>query len=103
MDATLIAADASQQSRVPRERLPQVAQISSKVKEYLTELEKENPVSKAEMVSTTDPDAVLASKAPGTALMAYYDNYVIDTSSRVILGVEASPALFHQQTVAARK
>jgi len=103
VDATLIAADASQQSRVPREQLQQVAQVSSTVKEYLSELEKENPVSKAEKVSTTDPDAVLAAKAPGTAIMAYYDNYVIDTTSRVILGMEASPALFHQQTVAARK
>jgi transposase len=103
VDATLIAADASQQSRVPRDKLQQVAQVSRTVKEYLAELENQNPVSKADMVSTTDPDAVLASKTPGTALMAYYDNYVIDTSSRVILGVEATPALFHQQTVAARK
>ena len=35
--------------------------------------------------------------------MAYFDNYLIDTSSRVILGVEATPALFHQETVAARR
>ena len=35
--------------------------------------------------------------------MAYYDNYLIDTRSRVILGVEATPALFHQEAVAARK
>jgi len=103
VDATLIAADASQQSRVARERLPQVAQVSHTVQQYLSELDEQNPVSKAEMVSTTDPDAVLAGKAPGTAIMGYYDNYVIDTASRVILGVEASPALFHQQTVAARK
>ncbi len=34
--------------------------------------------------------------------MAYYDNYLIDTTSRVILGVEATPALFHQEAVAAR-
>jgi len=103
VDATLIAADASQQSRVPRERLPQVAQVSHTVKQYLSELDQQNPVSKTERVSTTDPDAVLASKAPGTAIMGYYDNYVIDTASRVILDVEASPALFHQQTVTARK
>ena len=36
-------------------------------------------------------------------MMAYYDNYLIDTASRVILGVEATPALFHQETVAARR
>jgi len=35
--------------------------------------------------------------------MAYYENYLIDTTSRVILGVEATPALFHQEAMAARK
>jgi len=35
--------------------------------------------------------------------MAYYDNYLIDIASRVIPGVEATPALFHQETVAARR
>jgi len=35
--------------------------------------------------------------------MAYFDNYLIDTRSRVIVGVEATPALFHQETVAARR
>jgi hypothetical protein len=35
--------------------------------------------------------------------MAYYDNYLIDTASRVILEVEATPALFHQEAVAARR
>jgi hypothetical protein len=103
VDGTLVAADASRQSRVRREQLQEVAQISRTVREYLAELEEVNPVSDAEMVSTTDPDAVLATKGGGTAVMAYYDNYLIDTSSRVILGVEATPALFHQETVAARR
>jgi len=103
VDGTLVAANASRQSRVPRERLPEAAQVSQTVHEYLTELEQVNPVSAAEMVSTTDPDAILTTKDGGTAVMAYYDNYLIDTASRVILGVEATPALFHQETVAARK
>jgi hypothetical protein len=64
----------------------------------LAELEQVNPVPDAEMVSTTDPDAVWTTKGSGTARMTYYDNYLIDTSSRVILEV----ALFHQETVAAR-
>lgn len=45
------------------------------------------------MVSTTDPDTVWAKKV-GPAKMAYFDNYLIDTRSRVIVGVEATPALF---------
>ena len=103
VDGTLVTADASRQSRVLREQLPEVAQISRTVKEYLAELEEVNPVSEGEMVSTTDPDAVLATKGGGTAVMAYYDNYLIDTSGRVILGVEATPALFHQEAVAAKR
>jgi transposase len=103
VDGTLVAANASRQSRIPRERLQEAAQVSHTVQEYLTELEQVNPVSEAEMVSTTDPDAILATKGGGTAVMAYYDNYLIDTASRVILGVEATPALFHQETVAARR
>jgi hypothetical protein len=66
----------------------------------LSELEKENPVPNAELVSATDPDAVLATKGGATA-MAYYDNYLIDTASRVILEVKATPALFHQEPEAA--
>jgi len=103
VDGTLVAADASRQSRVRREQLKEAAPISQTVREFLAELEELNPVSDAEMVSTTDPDAILAPKGGGTAVMAYYDNYLIDTSSRVILGVEATPALFHQETVAARR
>ena len=64
-------------------------------------MEKENPVPHTELVSATDPDAVLATKG-GAAGMAYYDNYLIDTASRVILEVEATPALFLQEAVAAR-
>ena len=102
VDGTLVGANASRQSRVPREQLKEVAQISETVRDYLAELEQVNPVSDAAMVSTTDPDAILTTKGGGTAMMAYYDNYLIDTASRVILAVEATPALFHQETVAAR-
>jgi len=101
VDGTLVAADASQRSRVPNARLPEVAQVSRTVAEYLSELEQGNPVPNADLVSTTDPDAILATKG-GTIAMAYFDNYLIDTASRVILDVEATPALFHQETVAAR-
>jgi transposase len=103
VDGTIVGANASRQSRVPRKQLKEVAQLSRTVQEYLTDLEQVNPVSDAEMVSTTDPDAIWATKGSGTAMMAYYDNYLLDTSSRVILGVEATPALFHQETVAARR
>jgi hypothetical protein len=59
----------------------EAAQVSQTVQQYLTELEQVNPVSDAAMVSTTDPDAILTTKGGGTAVMAYYDNYLIDTAS----------------------
>ena len=91
-DGTLVVANASHQSRVPREQLKEAAQVSRTV-----------PVADAEKVSTTDPDAILTTKGGGTARMAYYDNYLVDTASRVILEVEATPALFSQEMVAAQR
>ena len=85
VDGTMVGANASRQSRVPREQLKEAAQLSRTVQEYLAELEQVNPVSDAEMISTTDPDAILTTKRSGTTMMAYYDNYLIDTASRVIL------------------
>jgi len=103
VDGTIIGANASRQSRVPREQLKEAAQVSRTVREYLAELQLVNPVSDAEMISTTDPDAIWTTKGSGTAMMAYYDNYLIDTASRVIVEVEATPALSRQEMVAARR
>jgi transposase len=110
VDGTLVGANASQQSRVPRERLVEAAKLSRTVQEYLTELERQNPVADSEgsrkklqeKVSTTDPDATWAIKS-GPAVLGYYDNYLVDTASRVILSVDATPALFSQETLAARR
>jgi len=109
VDGTLVGANASQQSRVPREKLVEAAQLSRTVQEYLSELERQNPVADSEgrtklqeKVSTTDPDATWAIKS-GPAVLGYYDNYLVDTTSRVILSVHATPALFSQETVAARR
>jgi transposase len=109
VDGTLVIANASQQSRVPRERLAEIAQVSRTVQEYLNELEKQNPVADPEerliaqeKVSTTDPDAAWAVKN-GPAMLGYYDNYLVDTTSRVILSVEPTPARFRQETLAARR
>jgi transposase len=109
VNGTLVGANASQQSRVPRERLVEAAKLSRTVQEYLTELERQNPVADSggsmklqEKVSTTDPDATWAIKS-GPAVLGYYDNYLVDTASRVILSVDATPALFSQETLAARR
>jgi transposase len=109
VDGTLVGANASNQSRVPREKLVEVAQTSRTVQEYLTELERQNPVADPEarplaqeMVSSTDPDAAWAVKS-GPATLGYYDNYLVDTTSRVILSVDATPARFRQEVLAAQR
>ena len=109
VDGTLVGANASQQSRVPKESLVEAAKHSRTVQEYLTELEREKPVADSEgsrkpqeKVSTTDPDLPRRSKV-GRRCWAIYDNYLVDTTSRVILSVQATPALFSQETLAARR
>jgi hypothetical protein len=69
VDGTIIKADASQGSRVPRAQFKEAAQVAKTAAEYLTELEQDNPVSGSEMVSTTDPDAILL----GRVLHAEHD------------------------------
>jgi transposase len=81
VDGTMVAADASQHSRIRREELRDAAQVSRTVQQYLAELEQANPVAEPALVSTTDPDALLATKGRGSVRMAYYDNYLIDTAS----------------------
>jgi transposase len=114
VDGTLVAANASPRSRVPRERLAEAARLSRTVREYLAELEQQNPVAESAesqepprstsgSVSSTDPDAAWTAAKGGPALLAYYDNYLIDTPSRVILAVEATPARFSQEAAAARR
>ena len=56
--------------------------MNHRVREYLVELERENPVEppvpQQEKVSTTDPDSTYATKG-GPARLGYYDNYLVDT------------------------
>jgi transposase len=75
VDGTLVGANASQRSRVPREQLAEAGQLSRTVQQYLTELEQQNPVPESEEpppsgpVSTTDPDAAWTA-AKGRARVA---------------------------------
>ena len=114
VDGTVVAANASPQRGVRREQLPEVAKVSRTVREYLAEVAQENPVSETEenppaphsvaarCVSPTDPDACWAAKW-GPAVPSYYDHYLIDNAHGVVLGVEATPARFRQETLAARR
>jgi hypothetical protein len=62
VNGTMVAADASQQSRVRRDKLKEAAQVSRTVQQDLAELEQANPVAEPALVSTTDPGALLATE-----------------------------------------
>jgi hypothetical protein len=55
-----------------------------------------------EQVSTTDPDSTYATKGGTPARLGYYDNYLVDNHSCVIVGVQATAARLSQETVAAQ-
>jgi hypothetical protein len=59
-------------------------------------------VHEQEQVSTTDPDSTYATKGGTPARLGYYDNYLVDNASCVIVGVQATAARMSQETVAAQ-
>ena len=106
VDGSFVEANAAKESRIPREQLAEAAQVNYAVKQYLAELEKQNPVEEPvheqDQVSTTDPDSTYATKGGTPARLGYYDNYLVDNQSCVIVGVQATAARMSQETVAAQ-
>ena len=106
VDGSFVEANASKESRIPREQLAEAAQVNQTVHQYLVELEQQNPteepVHEQKLVSTTDPDATYATKGGTPARLGYYDNYLVDNHSCVIVGVQATAARMSQETVAAQ-
>jgi hypothetical protein len=105
-DGNFVEANANKESRIPREQLAEAAHVNQTVRQYLVELEQQNPteepVHEQEQVSTTDPDSTYATKRGTPARLGYYDNYLIDNHSCVIVGVQATAARMSQETVAAQ-
>jgi len=62
----------------------------------------EEPAHEQDQVSTTDPDSTYATKGGTPARLGYYDNYLVDNHSCVIVGVQATAARMSQETVAAQ-
>jgi transposase len=106
VDGSFVEANAAQQSRIPREQLAEAAEVHYAVGQYLQELEQQNPVEEPvheqDQVSTTDPDSTYATKGGTPARLGYYDNYLVDNPSCVIVGVQATAARMSQETVAAQ-
>src|SRR5246127_5208462 len=106
VDGSFVEANASKESRIPREQLAEAAQVNQTVRQYLVELEQQNPTEEPthqqDQVSTTDPDSTYATKGGTPARLGYYDNYLVDNPSCVIVGVQATAARMSQETVAAQ-
>jgi transposase len=106
VDGSFVEANAAKESRIPREQLAEAAQVNRTVQQYLVELEQTNPIEEPvhqqEQVSTTDPDSTYATKGGTPARLGYYDNYLVDNDSCVIVGVQATAARMSQETVAAQ-
>jgi transposase/transposase InsO family protein len=106
VDGSFVEANAAKESRVPREQLAEAAQVHYVVRQYLKELEEQNPVEEPvheqAQVSTTDPDSTYATKGGTPARLGYYDNYLVDNHSCIIVGVQATAARMSQETVAAQ-
>src|SRR5215831_1018866 len=106
VDGSFVEANAAKESRIPREQLAAAAEVHHTVRQYLNELQVQNPVEEPvheqELVSTTDPDSTFATKGGTPARLGYYDNYLVDNPSCVIVGVQATAARLSQETVAAQ-
>jgi transposase len=106
VDGSFIQANADHHSRIPREQLAEAAKVHYGVRKYLQEVEQENgvgePVHQQDKVSTTDPDATYLTKGNRAAELGYFDNYLVDNESCVIVGVQATAARLSQESAAAR-
>ena len=85
VDGSFVEANAAKQSRIPREQLVEAAQVHQTLRQYLQELEQQNPVEEPvheqDLVSITDPDSTYATKGGTPARLGYYDNYLVDNPS----------------------
>src|ERR1700730_7351050 len=106
VDGSFVEANAAKQSRIPREQLAEAARVNHNVRQYLREVEEQNPVEEPvheqDQVSTTDPDSTYATKGGTPARLGYYDNYLVDNASCVIVGVQATAARMSPENVAAK-
>ena len=106
VDGSFIMANASHHSRIPREQFTEAAQVNYGARKYLEELEQENgdgeAIHQQDKVSTTDPDSTYLTKGNRAAELGYFDNYLIDNESCVIVGVQATAARLSQESAAAR-
>jgi hypothetical protein len=89
VDGSFVEANAAKESRIPREQLAEAAQVNNAAPVSGGTEEQnpvEEPVHEQDQVSTTDPDSTYATKGGTPARLGYYDNYLVDNQSCVIVG-----------------
>ena len=62
-----------------------------------------NPSMSKDKVSTTDQDSTYLTKGNRAAELGYFDNYLVNSKSYVIVGVQATGARLSQESAAARE
>jgi hypothetical protein len=107
VDASLIAADVSDRSRVEGAAgLPPDA-VSRAVEEYLAVLDDGAFGAATEVtpkfIAPADPAARWTAAHRGPAFFAYSANYLIDTENAIIIDVEAATAIRQAEVLAARR
>ena len=106
VDGSFVEANASKESRIPREQFAEAAQVNQTVRQYLVELEQQNPIE--EPVTSKiryrppipiPPTPRRAARQPGwdTTTTIWWT-----MPSCVIVGVQATAARMSQETVAAQ-
>src|SRR5260370_27219268 len=87
--------------------MPQRGHRKPDVRGDLGGLDQENPVEEPapqqDQLSTTDPDSTYSTKGDRHAELGYFNNYLIDNKSCVIVGVQATAARLSQESAAARE
>jgi len=68
VDGSFVEANAAKESRIPREQLGEAAEVNQTVRQYLVELEQQNPTEEPahqqDQVSTTDPESRMPEQSP---------------------------------------
>jgi hypothetical protein len=106
VDGSFVEANAAKESRIPRQQLGEAAQVKRTVRQYLVELEQQNPIENQFSSKTSyRPPIPIPPMPPRAGLRlasGYYDNYLVDNDSCVIVGVQGTAARMSQETVAAQ-
>jgi transposase InsO family protein len=106
VDGSFVEANANKGSRIPREQLAKAAQVKQTVRQYLVELEQCRTQPKNQYMNRSKcrlrTPTLRTRRRVELLRLGYYDNYLVDNHSCVIVGVQATAARLSQETVAAQ-